>query len=126
MLRSAQHDKVNCMDTLEKLYASCRGLNRRFPDGNDPFQIMTCLLEEGGELAEQVNHFEGKGIKREKHGEPDKAKLAKEVQDVMRCALQIGMYYGIEKELHASIEKSYQRVKEEERVERFDNGGNLV
>lgn len=34
------------MDTLEKLYASCRALNRRFPDGNDPFHIMTCLLEE--------------------------------------------------------------------------------
>ena len=55
------------MDTLEKLSAIRRGLNRRFPDGNDPFQIMTCLLEEGGELAEHVNHL-GKSVKREKHG----------------------------------------------------------
>lgn len=74
---------------------------------------MTRLLEESGELAEQVNHFEGRGDKRDKHGEPDKSKLAKEVQDVMRCALQTAMYYGIEKELEESIEKAYQRVKEE-------------
>jgi len=101
------------MDTLEKLYAICRGLNRRFAAGNAPFQIMTRLLEECGELAEQVNHFEGKGVKREKHGEPDKAKLAKEVQDVLRGALQIVMYCGIEKELAAMIEERYQRMREE-------------
>ena len=101
------------MDTLEKPYAICRGLNRRFAAGNAPFQTMTRLLEECGELAEQVNHFEGKGVKREKHGEPDKAKLAKEVQDVLRGALQVAMYCGIEEQVKASIEKTYQRVKEE-------------
>lgn len=35
----------------EKLLAITHGLNRRFPDGNHPFQIMTRLLEESGELA---------------------------------------------------------------------------
>jgi NTP pyrophosphatase (non-canonical NTP hydrolase) len=55
-------------------------------------------------------------VKNQKHGEPDKAKLAKEVQDVLRCALQIAQYYGIEPELEASIEKSYQRVKAEELI----------
>jgi NTP pyrophosphatase (non-canonical NTP hydrolase) len=101
------------MDTLEKLYAICRGLNRRFANENAPFEIMTRLLEESGELAEQVNLFEGRGVKRDKHGEPDKAKMAREVQDVMRCALQTAMYYGIEQELEVSIEKAYQRVKVE-------------
>jgi NTP pyrophosphatase (non-canonical NTP hydrolase) len=33
---------------------------------------MTRLLEECGELAKEVNHFEGTGIKRQKYGEPDK------------------------------------------------------
>jgi NTP pyrophosphatase (non-canonical NTP hydrolase) len=101
------------MDTLDKLYARCRALNRRFPDGNDPFRIMTCLLEEGGELAEQVNHFENAGRKREKHGEPNKQKLTKEVMDVLHNALRIAMYYGIEQELAAMIEDKYQQVKEE-------------
>ncbi len=98
---------------IEKLYAIDRALNTRFPDGNEPFQIMTRLLEEAGELAEQVNHFEGKGVKRAKHGKPDKAKLAKEVQDVLRAALHIAMYYGIESDLQWSVDKAYQHAMDE-------------
>jgi NTP pyrophosphatase (non-canonical NTP hydrolase) len=102
---------------LEKLWAIAMGLQRRFPDGNDPFQIVTRLLEECGELAAQVNHFEGTGVKREKYGEPDRAKLAKEVQDVLGCALQVVQYYGIERELEASIERSYQQQQTEGLIE---------
>jgi NTP pyrophosphatase (non-canonical NTP hydrolase) len=102
---------------IEKLIAINRGLDRRFPNGRDPFQMMTRLLEECGELAQQVNHFEQSGVKRQKHGLPDRAKLAKEVQDVLRCALQVVQYYGIEKELAASIEGSYQRMKAEGLIE---------
>ena len=107
----------NKPDLMERLKVISVGLGRRFPAHNEPFQIMTRLLEECGELAEQVNHFEGTGVKREKYGEPDKAKLAKEVQDVLRCALQIAQYYAIEQELAASIENSYQRLKAEGFVE---------
>lgn len=99
--------------TLDKLYAITHGLNRRFPEGNDPFQIMTRLLEEGGELAQMVNHFEGTGIKLEKYGEPDKAKLAKEVMDLLRCALQIAIRYGIEEEIETKINESYEKMKKE-------------
>ena len=98
---------------MEKLWAVTVGLNRRFPQGHDPFQIMTRLLEECGELAQQVNHFEGAGVKREKYGEPDRTELAKEVMDVLRGALQIAIYYGIESELEARIEASYQRMRDE-------------
>jgi len=99
--------------TLDKLYAVTRGLNRRFPEGNNPFQMMTRLLEEGGELAQMVNHFEGTGIKREKYDEPDKSKLAKEVMDLLRCALQIAIYYGIEEEIETKINESYEKMKKE-------------
>jgi len=98
---------------LDKLTAVTLALNRRFPAWNEPFQIMTRLIEESGELAEQVNHFEGSETKRKKYGEPDKTKMAKEVMDVLRCALQVAMYYGIESELEATIEQSYQRAKAE-------------
>jgi NTP pyrophosphatase (non-canonical NTP hydrolase) len=77
----------NKPDLMERLKVISVGLSRRFPNHNEPFQIITRLLEECGELAEQVNHFEGTGVKREKHGEPDKAKLAKKAQDVLRCVL---------------------------------------
>ncbi len=98
---------------LDKLYAVTLGLNRRFPNGNDPFQMMTRLLEESGELAKDVNHFEDTGIKREKYGPPDKSHLAKEVMDVLRCALQVAIYYGVETELETHIQNSYQRLKNE-------------
>ena len=96
---------------LEKLYAITLGLNRRFPDENDPFQMMTRLLEEDGELAQMVNHFEGTGIKQEKYGLPDKTKLAKEVMDLLRCTLQIAIYYGVEAELENKINDSYEKMK---------------
>ncbi len=98
---------------MEKLYPITRGLIRSFPEWNDPFQMMTRLLEESGELAKEVNHFEGTGIKRQKYGEPDRAHLAKEVLDVIHCALQTAIYYGIEAELEAALESSYQRLKAE-------------
>ncbi len=104
-------------DMWQKLLCITKGLNRRFPNGNHPYQIMTRLLEESGELAQQVHHFEGAGVKREKYGEPDHAHLAKEVMDVLRCALQVAEYYGIEHELEASIENSFRRMQAEGLVE---------
>jgi hypothetical protein len=43
-------------------------------------------------LAGEINHFEGCGVKREKHGEPTITHLAKEVQDVMRVVLQAALH----------------------------------
>ncbi len=96
---------------MERLKKINEGLRKRFPNSESPFQIITRLAEECGELAAEVNHFENSGIKRQKHGQPDRVKLAKEVQDVLRCALQIAAYYGIEAELEASINRSYAQMK---------------
>lgn len=95
---------------MERIYKINEGLNRRFPAGNDPFQIITRLAEECGELAAQVNHFAGSGVKVEKHGEPDRDKLAKEVMDVLRCALQIAMYYDIKDEVETAVQTSYEQM----------------
>ena len=102
---------------FDKLTAISMGYSRRFPNGDEPFQMMTWLLEECGELAQQVNHFEDTGVKRTKYGEPDKAKMAKEVQDVKWHAVPVAKYYGNEPELAASIEHSYQRLKTEGYIE---------
>jgi NTP pyrophosphatase (non-canonical NTP hydrolase) len=98
---------------LDKLLPISKGFTRRFPDGNDPFRIATRLLEECGELAQKINHFEGTGVKRRKYGEPDKTHLAKEVEDVMLAALQIALYYEVENELEKSMDQTYQRLKDE-------------
>jgi NTP pyrophosphatase (non-canonical NTP hydrolase) len=102
---------------MEKLITITKGLNRRFPEGVDPFKIITRLAEECGELAKEVNHWERTGYKIQKYGEPDKKHLAKEVADVMRCALQVALYYGVEEELKNTFNESYERLKNEGFIE---------
>ena len=102
---------------VDKLIAITGGYAHRFPEGDEPFQIMTRLLEECGELAQQVNHFESSGVKRAKHGEPDRAALANEIKQTIVGALRVAQYYGVEKELEDSIAWSYQRLKEEGHIE---------
>ncbi len=97
---------------IEQIRAINNGMDRRYPAGRDPFQIITRLAEECGELAAQVNQFEGSGVKQEKYGLPDKTKLAKEVMDVLRCALQVAAYYDAEAELDAVVQVSYNAMKE--------------
>lgn len=96
---------------LAPLWAITQDLNHRFPAGNQPYQIMTRLLEECGELAQQVNHFENSGVKQQKYGAPDPAHMAKEIKDVVRCALQLALYYGIEAEVEATFEQSYASIE---------------
>ncbi len=107
---------------INKLYKIAEALNARFPDGNDPFVIVTRLAEECGEVAAEVNHFEGKGVKAERLGPPDRAKFAKELQDVMRAVLHLAIYYGLEEELSQSVEEYYQRVVDEGLVEPLAQG----
>ena len=94
-------------DYFDKLLLTVDGYNRKYPQGNTPFQIIARLCEEAGELASAVNHFEDTGAKRLKHGLPDTKALAKEVQDVIRTALSIARYYDVEQELKDSIDQSY-------------------
>jgi NTP pyrophosphatase (non-canonical NTP hydrolase) len=98
---------VNELDYFGKLLLTVDGYNKKYPEGNTPFCIVTRLCEEAGEVASAVNHFEGIGAKRAKHGAPNKSALAKEVQDVIRTALSIACYYGIEPELGGAIGQAF-------------------
>ena len=90
-----------------------KGMNARFPGGNEPYQIMTRLLEECGEVAKEVHHFENSGTKRLRHGEPSKEKLAGEVKDVINALMQLVLYYDIEDELKGAVGKSIGQLAEE-------------
>ena len=98
------------MDNFEKLLAIVNGLTKKFPDGNEPFQIITRLCEESGELAKEVNHFEKTGIKIQKYGQPDPQDLANEVQHVIRSALAIAQYYNVGDYLDKSIDATFQKL----------------
>ncbi len=101
----------------EKLVAAVKGYNHRFGESQDPFQIMTRLVEECGELAQQVNNFEGMGVKRQKMGEPDRGDLSAEIVQVMGTAMALGVYYGVEPEMRAYIDLTYQRLKSEGHIQ---------
>jgi NTP pyrophosphatase (non-canonical NTP hydrolase) len=92
--------------TMEKLYKLAQGYNNRYPKGVEPFQMVTRLLEECGEVASEVNLWENSGIKRQKHGEPRKEDLAGEIKQAVVALMQIAVYYKVEGELEESISKS--------------------
>lgn len=102
---------------LDKALIMAKGMNRRFPDGNSPYEIMTRILEECGEVAAEVNHFENSGTKRQRHGEPSKEKLAGEVRDVLNAVMQLIIYYGVEEEVNQAIETSISRLRAEGHIE---------
>ena len=98
---------------MEKLYLLATGYNNRFPDGKQPYQIMTRILEECGEVASEVNHFEKSGIKVLKHGAPSKQHMADEIKQAINGLIQLAVYYGVEAELEASIDRSLEKMKSE-------------
>ena len=97
---------------MEKIYKLAKGLLKRFPDGNDPYQMATRLAEECGEVASEISHWENSGLKRQKRGEPSKEKLAGEIKNVLSAAITIAIYYGVQDELQQSIDGSLSRLRE--------------
>jgi NTP pyrophosphatase (non-canonical NTP hydrolase) len=91
--------------------------NKRFPKGVEPFQMATRLLEECGEVAKEINHWEDSGIKRQKYGEPSKENLANELRQSIVELFKIAKYYSVENELEESIERSIQQSKKEGLIE---------
>lgn len=102
---------------MDKLYKMVQGYYKRFPNGVEPFQMVTRLLEECGEVASEVNHFEDSGVKRLKHGEPSKDALAGEIKQAMAALMQIAVYYSVQEELEKSIDDSLKRMKAENLID---------
>lgn len=96
---------------FERLLLNVAGLNVKFPGGDEPFQIVSRLCEEAGELAQAVNHVEGTGIKSEKYGAPKREHLAEEVHHVLRAALSVTVHYGMVEEVKRSIDRSNARLR---------------
>ncbi len=98
---------------MERFYKMVEASNKRFPRGVEPFQMVTRLLEECGEVASEVNLWEDSGLKRMKHGDPKKEDLANEIRQAICGLIGIAKYYGVEKELEESIERSLSRSRAE-------------
>jgi NTP pyrophosphatase (non-canonical NTP hydrolase) len=98
---------------MHRLYKMVEASNKRFPEGVAPYQMATRLLEECGEVAAEINLWEASGVKRQKHGLPQKEAIAGEIRQAMVQLLAIAKYYHVENELEASIEKSLANSKAE-------------
>jgi NTP pyrophosphatase (non-canonical NTP hydrolase) len=98
---------------LDRLLLVVIAQERRFPGGVDPFKMVCRLAEECGELAAEVQHWEGEGIKRDKHGDPDPERTAKEVMDVLTAALSIARHYELMERLVERTEVSIARSIDE-------------
>lgn len=96
-----------------ELLKLAEGYKNRFPEGFEPFQMAARLLEECGEVAKEINHWENTGIKRLKYGEPSKENLASEIKQSLAALMQIALYYGIENELEVSVNESLTKMKNE-------------
>ncbi len=102
---------------MDKLYKMVKGYFKLYPSGVEPFQMVTRLLEECGEVASEVNHFEDSGIKRMKNGEPSKEALANEIKQAMIALMQITVYYSVQEELENSINDTLRRMKDENLID---------
>lgn len=100
-------------DTFTQLAELVAALDRRFPAHNGPFERVSRLAEEAGELAAAVNHAEGMGVKHDKHGPPDLVNLVKEVEDVLRAAVGIAHHYGVLDQVRASVGHHHARYREQ-------------
>lgn len=92
------------------LYEIADGYLRRHPEGNDPFRILARLTEELGEVANEVHHLERDGAKVAKHGEPDPAALADEIEDLLHTVMALVRHYELEDSLDGVIRATHQRV----------------
>lgn len=99
--------------SFDNLLVLARGMNARFPEGNEPYQIMTRLLEECGEVAKEVHRFEKSGTKVARHGTGSKEDLAGEVKDVLNALMQLVLYYGIEEQVMQSVQDSITNLQKE-------------
>lgn len=106
---------------IDKLYKICEALSVRFPGDSDPFRILARLMEESGELADQVHLRESVGRKRYAQREPDDEHLAKEIQDVMTAVLDVARHYGIEQKLEERVDAGYRRAVSEGLIEPLED-----
>ncbi len=98
---------------MKKLQQLAEGMNNRFPEGNQSFQIVTRILEECGEVAKEVNRLERSGTKVLRHGDGTKEDLATEIKDAMNALMQLAIYYDAVEQVNVSINNAIEQLTNE-------------
>lgn len=82
--------------------------------GTDPHDIATYIAYIGirsGELASTINHAEGTGIKKEKHGDNAQNRMLVTARALVEVIAWIITYFDIAPDIDAHIAESYLRYK---------------
>ena len=93
---------------MKKIQMVAEAQTQRFPNGDNPFKILSRLLEESGEVAWEINHYERNGICLEKLNSERKSELVAETYQVMIAICQLIQYFNLEDDFKNRIEEVFQ------------------
>jgi NTP pyrophosphatase (non-canonical NTP hydrolase) len=96
------------MELIEKVFTVAKAQSNRFPEGDYPFNIVSRLLEEGGEVAWELNHYARKGISIDRFNPDGKRELVYETYQVMIALCQLMQYFNLEDDLKKRMDEVHQ------------------
>lgn len=100
------------MDLLNKILLVAEAQSRRFPKGDEPFQITSRLLEECGEVAWELNHYPRKNISIERNSKDNKGNLVTETYQAMTVLGQLLQYFDLTDDFVNKIEVVYKEFQD--------------
>ena len=103
------------------------GQNDAFPvtlnellDGDDPKNLIEYIVRigvEGGELANAINHAEGMGVKRDKHGDDAQRHVLEQAKSLAQIVAWTVRYFNVERALGEQVAASYRDYREKGYIE---------
>lgn len=100
------------MDLLTKISLVAQAQTKRFPNGDEPFKIVSRLLEESGEVSWELNHYERKNICIEQNCKENKENLVAETYQVMIALNQLLQYFDLSDEFVSRVEYVYKEYQD--------------
>jgi|GEM_PF-3516952 len=90
-------------------------LNELLDGGADPKNLIAYIVRvgvEGGELANAVNHAEGMGVKKDKHGDDAQRRVLEQAKSLAQVVAWTVRYFNAEQEFKGQIAQSYRDYRE--------------
>lgn len=100
------------MDSLSKISLVAQAQTKRFPNGDEPFKIVSRLLEESGEVSWELNHYERNNISLMRNCRDNKENLITETYQVMIALNQLLQYYDLSDLFARKIEEVYKEYQD--------------
>lgn len=100
------------MDLLSKISLVAQAQSKRFPNGDEPFKIMSRLLEECGEVSWELNHYERMNISVERNCKNNKENIVAEAYQVVMVLSQLLQYFDLSDDFINRIEMVYKEYQD--------------